>query len=274
MKVSIVTISFNQAAFLERAIKSIVEQDYDDIEYIVVDPGSTDGSREIIEKYRSKITTFISDPDEGPADGLNKGFAAATGEIFAYINADDALLPGAVRSVVDFFNNRPDTDVVTGHGYIIDGNEKVIRRFFSAPFSLWRFAYGHSVVIQQSTFFRNSAYQKVGGFNLANITSWDAELLLEMAMHGAKVRKANAYWSVFTLHPDSISGSQRRADESEVNHLRYFERVLGRSPKPIDKIWNTVARIGRWAADPARGFCMLFDKIFGPPEIPNLKQER
>ena len=103
MKVSIVTISFNQAKYLERAIISVVEQNYSNIEYIVVDPGSTDGSREIIEKYRSKITIVILDPDKGPTDGLNKGFAAATGDIYAYINADDALLPGAVKSVVDFF---------------------------------------------------------------------------------------------------------------------------------------------------------------------------
>ena len=95
MRVSIVTISFNQAEFLERAIRSVIEQDYPDVEYIVVDPGSTDGSREIIEKYRSRISKVILEPDTGPANGLNKGFAAATGEIFGYINADDAFLPKA-----------------------------------------------------------------------------------------------------------------------------------------------------------------------------------
>src|SRR6202171_6644991 len=99
-RVSIVTISFNQAPFLERAIRSVVEQDYPDIEYIVVDPGSTDGSRDIIERYRSRISQVIYEPDHGPADGLNKGFASATGDIFGSINADDAFLPGAVRGGV------------------------------------------------------------------------------------------------------------------------------------------------------------------------------
>ncbi|MCB1155752.1 glycosyltransferase, partial [bacterium] len=88
MKVSVVTLSFNQADYLERAIRSVVEQDHDDIEYIVVDPGSTDGSRDIIERYRDRIATVITDPDKGPPDGLNKGFAAATGDIYAYMNAD------------------------------------------------------------------------------------------------------------------------------------------------------------------------------------------
>ena len=100
MKVSVVTVSFNQARFLERAIRSVLGQDYDDIEYIVVDPGSTDGSRAIVERWRDRIDRIILEPDRGPPDGLNKGFAAATGEIFAYLNADDALLPGAVRAAV------------------------------------------------------------------------------------------------------------------------------------------------------------------------------
>ena len=92
MKVSIVTISFNQARFLRRAITSVLSQDYPDIEYIVVDPGSTDGSREIINAYGPRLASVIFDPDDGPADGLNRGFQLATGDVLAYINADDALL--------------------------------------------------------------------------------------------------------------------------------------------------------------------------------------
>src|SRR5260370_8827288 len=89
-KVSIVTISFNQAPFLERAIRSVVEQDYPDVEYIVVDPGSTDGSRDIIERYRSRISKIILEPDTAPANGLNKGFAATRGQIFFYTNTHPA----------------------------------------------------------------------------------------------------------------------------------------------------------------------------------------
>ena len=153
MKVSIVTISLNQAPFLERAILSVVEQDHDDIEYIVVDPGSTDGSRDIIERYRDRISVAVLKPDAGPADGLNMGFARATGDIFGYINADDAYLPGAIGKAVDAFRASPAADVVCGHGFIVNANGAVRRRFYSDQFSAWRYVHGGVTVMQQSTFF-------------------------------------------------------------------------------------------------------------------------
>ena len=91
MKFSIVTISFNQARFLERAIVSVIEQKGVELEYIVVDPGSTDGSRDIIERHRDLIAHVVFEKDKGPADGLNKGFSHATGSIYGYLNADDVL---------------------------------------------------------------------------------------------------------------------------------------------------------------------------------------
>ena len=125
MRVSIVTISYNQAEFLEKAIRSVIEQDYDDIEYIIVDPGSTDGSRDIIERYRSKIAKVIFEPDDGPADGLNKGFAHATGNLCGYLNADDAYLPGSISRVVAAFRCMPEADVICGHGYMVDAEGRV-----------------------------------------------------------------------------------------------------------------------------------------------------
>ena len=268
MKVSIVTLSFNQAAWLEQAIRSVVEQDYGDIEYIVVDPGSTDDSREIIARYRDRIATFIDTPDEGPPDGLNKGFAAATGDIYAYVNADDALLPGAIREAVAVFERHPEIDIVIGHGFIVDGDGKVIRRFRSAPFTPRRFAHGAAVVMQQSTFFRASAFKATKGFNKANRTSWDAELLLDMGLAGARVRIVDANWSLFALHAESISGSQRMGDESGVNHARYFRTVMGRDPVALDAVARCGYRILRWLCDPVGAWQRLSDRVFGPPGIP------
>jgi len=122
MKVSIVTISFNQAEFLEEAILSVLNQNYSDIEYIVVDPGSTDDSREIIEKYRDRISHIIYEPDKGPADGLNVGFKKATGDVYAYLNADDVFLHGSVKKMVNYFNQFPDVDVISGHAHVIVQN--------------------------------------------------------------------------------------------------------------------------------------------------------
>ncbi len=250
MKVSIVTVSFNQGRFLERAIRSVVEQDHDDIEYIVVDPGSTDGSRDIIERYRGRIARVVLEPDRGAPDALNKGFAVATGELFAYLNADDAYLPEAVGAAVSAFERHPDADIIVGHGYIVNGHGRILRRFRSAPFSPLRFAYGAAVVMQQSTFFRASAFASAGGFNARNRASWDAELYLDMCLAGARVRMVEGYWSLFTIHPDSITGSGRLDRESALQQRRHFRRVMGREWRPSDRLLRAPARVWRWLADP------------------------
>src|ERR1039458_8572545 len=146
-RVSIVTISFNQAPFLERAIRSVLEQDYGDIEYVVFDLGSPNGSRDIIEHYRPRISKIIFEPDTGPANGLNKGFSAASGDIFGYINSDDEYLPGAIAEAVTAFQARPHSDLIYAHSYIIDASGKVIRRSRSVPFNLRLYAHGGVVVM-------------------------------------------------------------------------------------------------------------------------------
>ena len=250
MRVSVVTLSFNQAAFLERALRSVIEQDYGDVEYIVVDPGSTDGSRDIIARYRDRIARVVEEPDAGPADGLNKGFALATGEVYAYLNADDALLPGAIREAVEALRRHPEADVVIGHGFIVDAAGKVLRRFRSAPFTTWRFARGAAVAMQQSTFIRASAFRATAGFNVENRTSWDAELLLDMALAGARVRIVEGDWSLFTLHADSITGTGRLSEAYLADRRRCFRRVAGRNPRPSDRVSFALARLWRWLADP------------------------
>ena len=119
-RVSIVTISFNQASFLEECVLSVLSQKANDVEYIVVDPGSTDASRDILQRYADRIDTRILEPDHGPADGLNKGFAAGSGDIFGYINADDRYVAGAIEFVRTFFLENPAVDVLCGAIRIID----------------------------------------------------------------------------------------------------------------------------------------------------------
>lgn len=267
MKVSIVTLSFNQARYLERAMRSVLAQDHGDIEYIVVDPGSDDGSRAIIERYRHRLARVVAEPDDGPADGLNKGFAQASGDIFGYLNADDALLPGAVAAAVRALEARPDVDVVVGHGYIVDGDGRVVRRFRSAPFEPRRFALGAATIMQQSTFFRRAAFEAVGGFNPANRVSWDAELVLGMALAGAKMRLIHGYWSLFTVHPASITGSGRLAVLHDTEHERYFRLVMERDRRASDAVRRRVAWLRRWAADPVGAWHRLSDTLFGPPQM-------
>lgn len=267
MRVSIVTVSFNQVRYLERAIRSVAAQDHGDIEHIVVDAGSTDGSRDIIERFRDRLAAVVLEPDRGAPDGLNKGFALATGEVLAYLNADDEYLPGAVRAAVAAFRRHADADIVVGHGYIVDADGRPIRRFRSAPFSRWRFARGAAVVMQQSTFFRAEAFRTTPGFNVANRTSWDAELYLDMCLAGARVHVAEGYWSLFRIHPESISGHGRLCAESALNHSRYFRRVTGREPRPSDRASFLLARGLRWLADP-RGLLERSRDLVSAPVLP------
>lgn len=224
MKVSIVTISYNQAEFLEEAILSIINQDYCDIEYIVVDPGSTDGSREIIEKYRGKIAHIIFEKDDGPADGLNKGFAYATGNIYGYLNADDLLHHSTVSHFVDNFKSS-DADVISGHGYIIGRYGNVLRKVFSHKFEPIAYAYGACVLVQQSTFLKAESFNSVGGFNKNNRVNWDGELCFDMAMDGAKFKRISGFWSFFRIYDESITGSGAYRLKAKEVLLKHGERL-------------------------------------------------
>ena len=123
--VSIVTPSFNQAAFLRRTIDSVLGQDYPHIEYIVIDGGSTDGSVEILRSYGERVR-WVSEPDRGQSDAINKGFARCRGTIRGYLNSDDVLWPGAVRTVVAHFADQRDWDLIYGNAYHIDADDRIL----------------------------------------------------------------------------------------------------------------------------------------------------
>jgi glycosyltransferase involved in cell wall biosynthesis len=266
-RVSIVTISFNQAAFLERAIRSVVEQDFPDLEYIVVDPGSTDGSREIIEKYRSRISKIICEPDTGPADGLNKGFAAATGDIFGYINADDAYLPGAITKAVAALRERAYADLVYGHCYIVDRLGRIVRRSRSVPFNLRPYAYGGVIVMQQSTFFRRQAFEKAGGFNEENRTCWDAELLMQMALNGSRLAMVDDYWSLYAIYPGSITASVKHNQQYRADRARIFQAITGREYERTNRMLFYLARMEKWIRNPVMLLHRVIDKFVGGPRL-------
>lgn len=251
MRISIVTISYNQAAFLERAMRSVLDQDYPDIEYILVDPGSTDGSRALIERYRHRLSRVIFDPDDGPADGLNHGLAAATGEIFAFLNADDRLLPGAIRTVMAEFQAHRDVDVLYGHGRIEDlrcGRDWSVRA--TAPVTPWLLAHGGVFLLQQASFYRIAAVRAAGGFNPANRICWDGELWAELLMSGRRFRLLPAELAVFTRHAAAITGTDLHHDRFLADWARISWRLTGRGPHWLDPIQRLAARCLKWACNP------------------------
>lgn len=250
LKVSIVTISFNQARFLERAIESVLAQDYSSLEYIIVDPGSTDGSREVIRRYEALIARAILEPDNGPADGLNKGFAATTGDILGFLNSDDILYPGAVPEAVRFFSNHPEVDVVSGHAKVIGSDDRVLRLTYSDRMSVRRYVYGGVVLIQPSTFFRRKAFEEAGGFNSANRVSWDGELFLGMACAGCKFGRSDRIWSGYRLHEESITATKRLQQTDREVFDRLFQQVIGRPRSAWDAKLELLYRTWKHFANP------------------------
>jgi glycosyltransferase involved in cell wall biosynthesis len=204
--VSIITPSFNQGQFLERTILSVKNQDYPLIEHIVVDGGSSDNTLDVLRKYHRDLT-WVSEPDNGQSDAINKGFGMSKGDILAYLNADDIYLSGAIRSVVDFFSTSIQTDMIYGNYLMIDQHENVLRkcRLFDICFAdlLKR-----NIIGQPAVFFRRRILEKVGPLDVSLRYSMDFDLWLRIASLGT-IRHMNQYLSCFRIHPKSKSAKDR-----------------------------------------------------------------
>lgn len=203
---SIVTVSFNQAEFLPYCLQSVVDQKSADVEFIVVDPGSTDGSRVIAQQYATGIDHMITEPDRGPADGLNNGFMVASGEWGFFLNADDFLLPGAMRLLLLAIERAGDADLLLGGGWMVDANLRPLRRLSADLPTARGLLGGTQVMIQQGMAFRMELFRRVGGFNGANRTCWDLELLLDFLINSARVGIIKERVGGFRLHAGGLSG--------------------------------------------------------------------
>lgn len=250
--VSVVTLSYNQADYLPAAIESVLSQQGATFEYFLCDPGSSDGSREIIAGFTDPRITSVFEADSGPPDGLNKCFARARGRIFCYINADDMLLAGAFARMVEFFQEQPAIDVACGHALVIDKRGIVVRRVWSEPFAPYAVATGAHVQIQPATFIRSEAYYRSGGFDVANNSNWDGGLLAELYTSGARIEVVDEFLGCYRLHPESITMSGRMAERHRTFAQENFKRLIGRSPTPLDSLAGAGLRVAKHLRHPAR----------------------
>ena len=237
LKFSIITVSYNQARFLEQCILSVLDQDYPDIEYIVIDGGSTDHSVEIIQKYASKISYWISEPDKGPSHALNKGLNQVTGDIVGFINSDDYLLPGAMTKLHDVIQTKSNFDVYYSPGYILDDNLGKMRKVYPTLWSLGCYRAGLSIMMQQSIFIRSSFFIEGLRFNEKNTTHWDGELLVDLDLTGARFYRHPAPLRVFRFHQQSITG-QAGNPSSRIRYRTEIDRVN----QKIDTIHPTIPK--------------------------------
>ncbi len=197
--VSIVTPSFNQARFLEATIQSVLSQSYPHVEYIVVDGGSTDGSREIIRKYESRLAWWISEKDRGQTDAINKGMAHAKGSILAWLNSDDTYLPGAIASAVEGFRADPPAGLIYGDANYIDESGRVVGRFPSAQTDYRRLRQGYVHIPQQAAFFRADLWAAVAPLDPSYYFAMDYDLWVRIARRAA-VKHVPQTWANFRLH--------------------------------------------------------------------------
>ena len=241
-RITVVTPSFNQAIFIEETIRSVLLQGYPNLEYIVMDGGSTDGSVEIIKKYEKHLAYWTSQKDGGAADAISKGFDKGTGSIFAYLNSDDLYLPGTINHVV---TSTTDADVVYGNTYWIEETGKVIGEQRQTPFTTMGYLYGGSTLQQPATFWKRDLYLKCGGMSPSFRFAFDTDLFFRFAVQGARFKHVNKFVASFRIHPQSKSSNDFEICSQELNGLRKkylpfpFESIRARCVRGMTTIQRT-----------------------------------
>jgi glycosyltransferase involved in cell wall biosynthesis len=227
--VTIVTPSYNQGVFIRATIESVLGQDFPDLEYIVMDGGSTDETASIVAEYRSRLT-WISEKDRGQSHAINKGFMLAKAPIVAWLNSDDTLLPGAISRAVEAFREAPTVGAIYGEGYLMDREGRITGRFPATErFNLWKLVHLSDYVLQQSTFFRRVAVEQIGWVDESLHYAMDWDLLIRLGQRFG-LHYVPEYLGVLREYGEAktSSGGKRRVEEIR----RVLERHTGQKYAP------------------------------------------
>lgn len=227
-KITVITITYNSEKTLEETIKSVLSQDYKNLEYIIIDGGSKDGTLDIIKKYRDKIAVVVSEPDNGISDAFNKGIKHATGEIIGIINSDDILMPGALNVVAD--NYAPNVDVYSGN--VIFWDERIGESFSCHPemtFDKLKLQYG---VAHPSRFIRKDAYERFGRYDERFRYNMDIDLLCRFYKKGASFHYIDRDLTMFRM-----GGTTSNSIFKKKNDYRLFVQNYGGTKLDFQKIW-------------------------------------
>lgn len=245
--VSVVTISFNQIDHLPRCVGSVGSQLLPGDEHIVIDPGSTDGSREWLRDNASTLTRLVFEPDQGPADGLNRGLATSRGDVFFYLNSDDELPPDAIARI-RALHEASNADAIVGDGWIIDADSRPVSHVRSDRFTPIRYAMGVGTVLQQGTSFKRARLEQLGvAFNPKNRLNWDTELLFDLYRKGGSVAYTRETLGYFRMYAGTISTSPTNREALRSERARLVREAGVVTPFAALRVAGLPLRTAKWA---------------------------
>jgi len=220
----------NQARYLEATIRSVLDQEYPNLEYIIIDGGSDDGSVELIKEYSDRLAYWISEPDEGQTDALIKGFDRATGDVMAWLNSDDLYYTHTLYEVAETFVRNPQWQVVYGDGLWIDAKGRPIEPKKEIGFNRFIWLYDHNYIPQPATFWRRGIYEQVGGLSAEWNLAMDADLWIRFAEH-TTLHHIPRMWALARYYPEQKNYRlrDRSNEEDALIRSRYLPfESLGR----------------------------------------------
>jgi len=220
-KLTVVTPSYNQAQYLERTILSVLNQNYPNLEYFVMDGGSTDGSADIIRKYEPYLAGWVSEKDKGQVDAINKGFRRATGDLVCFQNSDDVFAPGAFRAVAEAYRKHQQDSVFFGYMYIIDEQDVITEELRQLPFCAECQVYEGMQIFNQSFFFKRTLLEQYGYFDERYNFAFDYEIATRFGLQpGVTCRLVPDCWGGFRIQAEAKSSTMANVGRREHQEIK------------------------------------------------------
>jgi len=271
--VTIITPSFNQGKYLEASIQSVLSQNYSNLEYFVIDGGSTDGSQDIIRKYEDRITLWVSEPDNGQAEAINKGLRKANGEIVAWLNSDDLYLKGAIGNAVTTFEEHPESSMVFSNVLSVDANTRIINTMRYGDWGLADLA-SFNIIGQPGVFFRREIIEQVGFLDESYQFLLDHQFWLRIALN-ANIQFIDDFWAAARYHSEAKNIAQgSRFGEEAFRIVEWmkeepaFQDVFRKNKKQIfGGAYNFSARYLLDSGKPGRAFRDYMRSFMKYPQI-------
>jgi len=265
-KISVVMPSFNHAVYIERSLLSLINQGYPNLELILIDGGSIDGTVEVIRKYEQYIAYWVSEPDQGQSDALNKGFVRATGAILGWLNSDDIYMPGTLRIAAEALHQHPNKSIVFGDWLTIDENDNILACEYAFPMSVGQTQYEGVSINAQAMFWRRSVHDRFGEFDISLFNTMDYQMVLAFGLREGP----DAFLCVhqplccFRRYEGQKTGAANY--ERQLGEHRYLAQRYGYADKytTTGKVKRLVFRLRRayWYVHRA-GFRYAFEKLLG-----------